>query len=361
MVFRNLLALAPFMAALTGGVMVSTPAWAQGSSGAPVGQTLPPEANSLPDDPEAPEEVVVEGLRKGPRLWLASKDGREIWLLGMTPVLPKGVMWDTSEVEKVMAESDVVMRAGANVSLSAGLGKSLGLLFKLPKLLSYTKNEDGAKLKEVLSPESWARFDRIRRATGEDEGDYEKLRPIAAIGKLTSEYYEDQNLTGVALLTSLGILEKKHKKKRVTPDVAVSLKGVKVTELAAQIDAATDRIEGACFDERLRFIETDTGKLRRRANAWAKGDVKTLRTLVIESNTQSACANPLIEAFKGNPALAKFTAAFDQSEALFYANLEKEHGPRRRILVYASIDSVLDKNKGLLAYLAGKGYAIEGP
>lgn len=331
-------------------------AWAQSPADTTPGAASPPEAAEA-----AAEEVVVTGARTGPRLWLATRDGREIWVLGVTNTLPKGVTWDSSEVEKVMAQSDAVMRAGFNVGVSAGLGKSFGLLFKLPKLLSYTKNEDGAKLRDVLPPELYARFSRIRQTVGEDAGEYEKSRPLVAIGKLTGKYYETQNLAGAPIWTTLSKLEKKYKKKRIYANEDVSLKGIKITELAAALDAATDRIELACFDESLRFIETDAGKIRRRANAWARGDVKTLRSLANESRTQTACNAPIFEALKSDPQFSRFNVAFNKASAQVLANLDKEYGPNRRILVYEGIDKVLDKDDGLLPLLAKRGYVIEGP
>ena len=75
---------------------------------AALGQTAP--ALPSPDAAVTLAPMVVTGVQPGPALWKVSKHGHVMWVLGITSPLPKGMRWDSSKLERLIASSQLVLR-----------------------------------------------------------------------------------------------------------------------------------------------------------------------------------------------------------------------------------------------------------
>src|SRR5262245_22123944 len=67
-----------------------------------------------PTPAEAPlEEIVVSGEYAGPGMWKVTHPdhaGHELWIVGEPPPLPKRLSWRSEKVERVLLQSQEVLR-----------------------------------------------------------------------------------------------------------------------------------------------------------------------------------------------------------------------------------------------------------
>jgi len=146
---------------------------------------VPPAPDAVPavtaaaaqsDAAEAPATVVVEGRRPGPGVWKVSKGDHVMWVFGLYSPLPQKMEWDASRVERLVGKSqEVLMPPG----FSIGVGFFRGLTL-LPTMVGLEKNPDGARLKDVLPADVYARWQVQKgKYIGDDDG-VERVRPFFA-------------------------------------------------------------------------------------------------------------------------------------------------------------------------------------
>ena len=318
------------------------PAWAQSDAAAPA---------SRPIRDEAP--VVVSGVLPGPGMWKVSKGDHVMYVLGTVSPLPKRMEWVSRDVEQVLAEAGEVL-AGAGVVIDADVG-FFGKLALLPSLLGARKNPDGLELEELVSPESYARWLALKqRYIGRDRG-VEKWRPIFAATYLYEEAIEDSGLVRSGIVAPvINDAIKQHKIKRTEPRVKLRIKEPK----AALKEFRGERLSDLdCFDKTLQNLETDLGRMTVRANAWAVGDIETLRNLPLGDQYQT-CLQALTQASVAQ----KYGLANLEAEArnAWLSAAEAAIANNRVSLATLPMSDLL-KADGYLSSLQAKGYAVEAP
>src|SRR5690606_4635529 len=140
--------------------------------------------------PAAPTEgivdldtVVVSGAQPGPGMWrVSTPDGHVLYVLGTLSPLPGRMEWTSREVEDAIARSQAVLEPPSVVmSSDAGFFRRLTLV---PALLRARNNPGKKKLRDMVSPELYARWEALKaRYLGRDRG-VEKRRPILAAQEL---------------------------------------------------------------------------------------------------------------------------------------------------------------------------------
>lgn len=303
-------------------------------------------AMAQPADLGEAEAVVITGEREGPRVWRATKDGREIVILGALSPLPRGVTWRSPAVERLVGESDIVMPDQVTLALG-GVGP-LEMVRLMIDIRSLSRNAEGARLRDVLPSDLHARFSALRRRYGQDDQEWERLRPFAAAAALREEAFERERLQSASVPEQIERLAKR-------ADVPWSPVRIEhrgdVRAIIKQASANVAELELACLRETVEMLEQDMPNLRARATAWARGDVAALRRLPTPPQ-RLACANVL----RAAPELA---ALMDQAEARWWSAVEDASAKHGSVFVVASIDRIL--TGGILRDLEAKGFAIEGP
>lgn len=222
---------------------------------------------------ETEEALVVVGEREGPRVWRVLNGDKELVILGGLSPLPKGVTWRSRTVEALIGDSELVMPTVASITFpEVGPFKAIGLLFAVRK---ESKAEEGARLQDAISPELYARFTAQRRKYGGPES-WEKLRPLAAAAKLGEAAFDSANIRSFGLNTEVARIAKK--KKRPWKPVKLAFRG-DAKALLKDVFEKAGPYEEACLRETLDIVEKDLPLLRRRAAAWAVGDVAALSGL----------------------------------------------------------------------------------
>ena len=300
---------------------------------------------------EAP--IVVTGTLPGPGMWKVSRNGHVMHVLGTVSPLPKRMEWISRDVERVLAKSGEVV-FGPSYVVDTDLG-FFGKLSLLPSLLGVRKNPDGKLLRGMVSPESYARWLVLKQRYIGRDGDVEKMRPIFAANELYEAAIEDSGLTGKRIVSP--VIEaaiKEHDIKRTDPKVKATLKNPKAALKEFRSAPLGDR---ECFDKMLANLETDVTRMAERANAWAVGDVDSLRSLPLGDQYQ-ACQKALTEA-----SVAQKNGLGNYEAEVRVAWLSAaENAIANNAVSFAVLPmSELLKPDGYLAALQAKGYLVEAP
>src|SRR5262245_18467307 len=235
---------------------------------------------------EEMETVLVTGEQPGPGLWKVSRDGHVMWVFGTIFEVPDTIAWRTKDLEARIAESQEVLYPGwPDVRLDVSVFQALTMV---PLAFKAAKNPEGAKLKDALSTEDYARWLRLKQKYLDDDDDIEKYRPMVAEEKLrnarakktSKAFFKGLKFTSVDEVVRK--LAKKHDV-RIHNLPAVERK-IKVEKPRAILKAARDQdfAEGECVGRNLERIEKEDALGPpvfdvASTNAWARGDIAGLR------------------------------------------------------------------------------------
>lgn len=297
--------------------------------------------------------IVVEGEQPGPGLWLVRKGNHDLYILGTLRPLPAKMQWQSAQVQQVLAQAQEVIRM-RGVKIDADIGFFKGLLL-MPKLLGARNNPGDRKLKEVVSPASYARWQALKARYIGSDGGVEKRRPLFAAQELYSAAMKKNGLDthDLAWPVVSAAIEAHH------PTVTVVRESIVITDVKPLLKewSKTTLDDMACFDNTMRLIESDIGIMRARANAWATGDMAALRALP-PAEQWEACSDALTEGGIG--------------KRLGYGDAQRKVWAKWLAAVDAALDrntvsfATLDLNDllgpdGMLATLEAKGYTVIAP
>ena len=299
------------------------------------------------------DTVEVAGLQPGPSLWRVSHGDNEMWILGTLNPVPKRMQWEAADVESIIRESQqVVLSPSINVRSDIGFFAQLALV---PKLFAIRKNPGKETLPEVLPPEVYARWQALSKQYFRSTRGLEKRRPIFVAQELYKEAIDDAGLrddNGVIERTTK--LAKKAKVPVESPKVIVMVKDMKGL-LAEFEDTTLDDV--ACLDKTMTYVENDLDTMRRRANAWAVGDIDALRAMTF-SDSYDTCLRSLF----GAPNLEKygFVNLRERARDAWLEAAEKALKTHRSTFAILPMGQLL-REDGYAAELRKRGYVVEAP
>jgi len=233
-------------------------------------------------DPEDMETVLVTGEQPGPGLWKVSRDGHVMWVLGSIGAVPDTFTWRTKELEARIAESQEVLYPGwPRVNLDVGVFEALTLV---PSAFKAAKNPDGATLKDVLTPEAYATWLRLRQKYLGDDDDMEKYRPMVAEETLNNAIGK-KVMKGLRMSPVDAVVHKIARKHKVRINTLPPVeRKIEVEKPRSILKAARnlDLAEGECVGRNLvRTEKLDAMGLLAydvaATNAWATGDLDAMR------------------------------------------------------------------------------------
>lgn len=299
------------------------------------------------------ETVVVSGALPGPGLWKVRNGERTLYVLATLSPMPKRMAWESAGVEAVVSRSGRVLLP-PSFTLDADVGVFRGLML-VPSLLKARRNPDGRLLEEVVPAELYARWVPLKRHyIGRDRG-VERWRPIFAAQEL---YEAAMRRSGLAQEDVVDKQVRRLAKRHGVPLRGVNFKlQVEDPKAAIREFQTTALADTGCFARTLARIETDLEAMRRRANAWATGDVETMQALPVESQ-YGAC----IEAVTGST-LAQRLGAGDlrtRLEAMWLAAAEEALEVDQVSLALLPL-ALVTAPDGYLARLRERGYIVEAP
>lgn len=302
------------------------------------------------EEPEL-ETLVVNGEQPGPGLWEFRHGDHHLWVLATVSPLPKDLKWRSTQLEQVIARSQLVI-APPSVNVEIGFFKGLTLL---PLALKMSNLPDKQRLNTVLPAATYARWSAQRQRYAPRDDDMETQRPLFAGAGLYDKALKRAGLERRNdVWQQVQRLAKTHKVTVREPNIELEVKDPKAL-LREFVDTppASDIV---CFESLLTRVESQLPVMQQRAIAWAKGDVANLKRLPIE-DSQGACLN----LFTGTPRLA---AKYD--EGMRRWGQEWVLAAEGALLRNSSSLAVLSLREllgagGLAAQLQARGYELVEP
>lgn len=300
------------------------------------------------------ETVEVVARVSGPGLWEVRHGDNVLWILGTQSPLPRRFEWVSDEVDARLAESSLLI-APPSVEFGAGIGRFRALTL-LPSLLRARRNPDERSLEEVVGPELYARWQPLKQRYLGRSRKVETWRPLFAAMELWQEAIEDARMTGSGpVWRAVSKSAKKLKLPVKSPSVAVAIVDPRAT-IRSFAQSPLDDLD--CFSRTLERLESDIEAMRERAEAWAVGDLKTLRALPF-SDQNRACADAFLSASVGEQnAIADLPERVREAWLSAADTALAEH---RSSVAVISINSLLDPESGFLDGLRERGYTVRAP
>jgi uncharacterized protein YbaP (TraB family) len=291
--------------------------------------------------------VVISGRYAGPKLWRVSKDESHVlWVLGTVAPLPKRMIWQTADLQRLLRHTQEVIPAWPSVGIGFHPFTALHLYALWREAQT---NPDHLPLQAVLPPPLYARFSALERRFAPHDRRIEQLRPILAARLLYERALSASDLTPrndiqrmvLTLARQQGVAV--HQDKLRISDPVDVMRDLTHTPRSAEI---------ACLRSVVSRLETDLGPMQARARAWALGDVKLLRRLPHVDNGATC-----LEAVSGSARIRALVAAAQQDWMTAAVQALSEN---RTTLALQSMDRLLGPD-GTLEALRRMGYQVEGP
>ncbi|HEV2269895.1 MAG TPA: TraB/GumN family protein [Steroidobacteraceae bacterium] len=294
----------------------------------------------------APVQVVISGRYRGPKLWRVSKDGHELWVLGTVAPLPKRMVWQTEDIQRLLRQTQEVIPAWPSLSIGFHPFTALHLYALWRKAQT---NPDNLPLQAVLPPDLYARFGALKLRYAPRDRRIEQLRPILAARRLYDDTLATSDLTphNDIQRTVLELARQEgvpiHKDKLLVKDPVDVMRDLTAVPRAAEI---------TCLRSVVTRLETDVGPMQARARAWALGDVALLRRLPHTDNRDTC-----LEAVSGS---ARVRALLAQAQQDWMSAAVQALAQNRTTLALQSMDLLLGPG-GTLATFQRMGFRVEGP
>lgn len=308
------------------------------------------EAAAAPETVQ--EKVVVVGQRPGPGLWKISRGDHVLWVFGTHAPLPKNMEWRAHEIDAILARTQEFLQPPA-ARTEVGMFRMVTLI---PYAFNLTKNPDGAKLRDLLPPEVYARWLLLKaKYIGVNEG-IERERPLFAASELYRQGLLKAGLgDDLQVRQTINKLVEKNKIKVTSSSVALALddpaKLMKDFKKGSLDDVA-------CFSKTLDQLETEIDTMRVRALAWAKGDLEGIRKVGFADREES-CKSAMMNstAIKGQPG---FQLMRERMLGAWMAAAETALANNATTFATVQLKDILDP-RGPVAALQAKGYAVVAP
>jgi hypothetical protein len=299
------------------------------------------------------QTVTVTGVVPGPGLWKVTRGDHVLWILGVVPTLPAGIEWRSNQVAQTIAASQTVLEApGVKLKVDTNW---FGKLFLLPTVYRAQRNPDGKTLHDVLPPATYARWYYARQRYFGDDYSIERYRPIVAAWKLMKQAMKANGLRNDGEVTgAVTAMAKQHGVNVVKPEITLE---IKEPRQAVKAFAASNLDGIACLDVVLDAVEHELPNFRARANAWATGDIDTLRK-VPEGAYRDTCRSAITGA-----GFAKALGIDNlpmRVEGTWLAAADAALASSAQSFAVLPMHDLLDPN-GYLAALQARGYTVIAP
>ncbi|MEO6184946.1 MAG: TraB/GumN family protein [Steroidobacteraceae bacterium] len=300
----------------------------------------------LPVTYEELETIIVTGERPGPALWKVSRKGNTLWILPTFGPLPEGLIWRSTQLEAVIQQSQEIYFL-THISAPQNPGNDA-------RLLQAVQNLDGRQLRDVMPADLYRQFSDLAQRYAGDSRAFESFRPFVATDALRQVAMQRLRLTS----------------ERVVPATVQDLarqRGVKNVSAVLRDNRDWDRMiselaktpreaDIPCARARLDRLETDLRESVARANAWARGDLETLRQdpgLYIAQADAEICARSFRQ--------LKVTRARNLGlRKVSYSWSVRALKKNRSTLILVPVATFFDTD-GLLSKFKAAGYEVEQP
>src|SRR5687768_16455607 len=160
---------------------------------APLDQSAVPAQMQDTKIAEELDEVVVSGRMPGPPLWKVTSGEHVLWILPIVKLYPKKMEWESARVQKLISESqEYIFRPYATYSVSTSNPFLIARL--LPLYRASTRLPDGKRLADVLPPDLYRRFGKLKARYFPRDRKIAKLTIRQAGIRMQEQVLEHENL-----------------------------------------------------------------------------------------------------------------------------------------------------------------------
>jgi TraB/PrgY/gumN family len=308
------------------------------------------------------EEVVVTGEYPGPGMWQVTHPdhpGHTLWIFGEPPLLPAGIRFRSLHVERVASQSqEIIQQVGLTLQPDEKVGVFRTLTL-VPAALKLRKNPDKATLKELIPPDTYARWLVQKKLyLGRDSG-VEKMRPFLVAEKLHDAAIKELQLGLGGAWSVVWELSEKQKIPVTYPTLGFTFK---TDDLRGQLKALSrEKLDDEeCFARTVELTEALSNKQveAARARAWATGDLAKLQELPPLPDRESSCEQAIVNALAMTTPVPADVR--NQMDELWFATAGKALAKNGSTLALVPMSDLLGEH-GYLERLRKRGYEILAP
>ena len=313
--------------------------------------------NLAVDEPRLLETVVVvSGKVTGPGFWQVYKDDlHDMWIMGTLNPRPADIEWDANEARRLVSKADQVLWPavyGVDIESNIFQQATLGWGY-----LQAQKNPDGKKLREILSPELYARWQKVKAAYMPRNSGVERQRPLTAAQELLDTAIKRSRMSEAPLIVpAISDILKANKTPMLQPMFTVHLTHAQAK--AALTDVRQQNLDDArCLEATLDAIEQDMPHMVANANAWANGEIEKM-SFTVMAKREALCADAMMNPeFSSKHGLPNIPASVS-GEWLRAA--EHALATKELTVAFMPMENLVGPNN-LLDQLRAKGYTVIGP
>lgn len=320
----------------------------------------PPITLSSPRDIESPastllDTVVVSGQSQGPGLWQVNNGEKEMFILGTLSPLPSEIEWQTGNLRQLVSISqEVLWEPYYTVDVQTGFLRRLTLGYGM---LKASKNPEGKTLRDVLPPDTYGRWIRMRDRYLPNERDIEKKRPVIAAEKLFEAAILVHGLSNRRIWAQpIRETTQTYGIKSTPLQVEVRIDANTAKELLKEAQNIT-LTDTNCLEATMDAIEEDLPHMITNANAWSNGEMKRINFSKIQRR-EHACADVL----SNNEISLRYNIPnITQSiQRLFIQEAERALTRNQTTIAVVSLQNLVGPN-GYASQLRAKGYEVIEP
>lgn len=297
--------------------------------------------------------VLVSGARPAPGLWRAVKGEKTLLIMGTLTPVPRGLIWHADAVREQIAGADVIL-GPPGISVGTNVGLIQGVL-ALPAYRKLRRNPDGKQLSDILTPDQYAQWSRLKQTYIGRDRSVERLRPVNAATELSDAAIKRVGLVSQDLVQP------------VVEEIARN-SGIEIISTTMRIVVENPRKALAelnagnlndrdCLVRTMERLDSDLQNMAERANAWADGDVAALRSMT-HINDRAACTQVL-----ASTTLAAQAGITDVNAAVmqkWFAELDQALSGHNTVFATLPVARVLEEG-GVLAELERRGFTVRAP
>ncbi|PCJ42529.1 MAG: hypothetical protein COA71_03180 [SAR86 cluster bacterium] len=310
-----------------------------------------------------PVEIIITGKQPGPPMWQVKNGENTLWIFAWLSPIPKNIFWESEKVESVIADAEeYIPRPSGGTSISKlVMFNPINIIRGIRLGRRISRNDDGATLEEVLPAQLYERFAALKAEYFPRDNDIERLRPIAAAGRMVGHIQEAAGLVSADDVGKrIRRLVRRNRDIQVTEiNYEMRIEGGfrdiadRVEEFMASI---SPELELSCFERQLTQMEEDFSEMRYRASTWAQGYVEEFRFIPLQRDEGDDCINMI----------ATSTEQGTYEEVLTAMSSMWLDAVENALINNETTFAVLDINElllegGLLAQLKARGYEVIEP
>jgi hypothetical protein len=302
---------------------------------------LPARAQPEPARPAedwAGIESVTVKARPGPAVWRLTRGASEVWILGVIGPMPRYMDWNKDYVADLLDGARAVLlapRADVNIVDIGWFMIRHGSELSLPR---------GQALEDTLPPDLRARFVAARTAIGTEAERYRTDIPIRAAVRLGQDFLKRADL---GWREPRATVESLASRKRIRTAPVMRFE---VMDAVRDLLKLTPEQQHICLSQAAEDISWARLHAVRAAQAWAVGDLRTVRDHYSESRL-FGCVIAQVERIGNIDA---------RNTAETVAALDKALSEPGKTVALVQMGPLL-RQGGVLARLKAQGVAVEAP